>query len=291
MTTLYHRVRFIGTLCVLGMTFLSQGDSVHAQQRNYLSTEEVVAIGVGSTVAGYAGWRINHIDSSKKPLINGLLPLDGTMERLIAGSHPEPGQSNFLDNNFGSVITPVVGTAALLFANLAWPQDEPTKDAFQDLFLYGSGLFGNKGLNDAVKGWVARPRPYVRAEASTDVKRSHSSWTYDHNSFWSGHTSSTFFVSTFVDKRLHTIMRSRMSPGQYDDWKWVSSVVLYGWASFVGLSRVHALKHHFSDILVGAVAGILVAELYYGFGEKKPKGASGSSPAPAPPMVTFRFNF
>ncbi len=291
MTTLYHRARLIATLCALGMTFLSQGGPVHAQQRNYLTTEEIVAIGVGSTVAGYAGWRINHIDSSKKPLINGLLPLDGTMERLIAGSHPKPGQSNFLDNDFGSVITPVVGTAALLFANLAWPQDEPTKDAFQDLFLYGSGLFGNKGLNDAVKGWVARPRPYVRAEAGTGVDRPHSSFTYDHNSFWSGHASSSFFVSTYVNNRLHSIMRREMSPGQYDDWKWVSSVVLYGWSSLVALSRVHSLKHHFSDVLIGAVAGILVAELYYGFGEKEPENPSGFSPAPAPPMVTFRFNF
>jgi len=289
----YCRSQPVSLLVLFGLLVLPQGEAVHAQQRNYLTAGETIAIGAASGVAGYAGWRLNHVDSGKTPLINGLLPLDGTMQRLIAGSNPKPGQSNFLDNTFGSVITPVAGTAVLVLADLIWPQDQASRDVFQDLYLYTGGLFGNKGLNDAVKGLVARPRPYVGAEAETDVVRPHSSWTYDHNAFWSGHSSSSFFVSTFLNNRLHSVMRREMSSEQYNSWKWVSSTVLYGWASFVGLSRVHALKHYFSDVLVGAIAGILVAELYYGFGEKEPEVTSGGAPAPAPapPMVTLRFNF
>ena len=40
-------------------------------------------------------------------------------------------------------------------------------------------------------------------------------------------------------------------------------IVSFGWASFVGLSRIHADKHYFTDVLSGAIVGTAMAELYY----------------------------
>jgi membrane-associated phospholipid phosphatase len=261
----------------------------YGQTPDYLTTAEIVAIGAGSVGAGLLGSHIKSgQDSTRSPLIRGLLPLDLTMERLIAGSSPSPGQSNFLDNKIGSVITPAVTTGLLFIANLTWPQGESGKDALQDLYLGTMGLVGNKGINDAVKGWVGRPRPYTRVEAESGYIRPHSSPAYDRSSFYSGHASSSFFITGFADKRFRSIMRSRMSASDYDNWKWAPSVVLYGWASFVALSRVHALKHYFSDVLVGSIAGLLFAELYYAFG--KPTYESVSENPPVMLRVNFSVN-
>ena len=78
-----------------------------------------------------------------------------------------------------------------------------------------------------------------------------------------------------------------MSPGDYDDWKWVSSSLLYGWATVVGLSRVHAYKHHLFDVMAGAAAGILLSELFYNL--PKDPGSANASSTPIPVRIVFRF--
>jgi membrane-associated phospholipid phosphatase len=259
------------------------------QTPDYLTTQEVIAIGVGSAGVGLLGSHIkSRQDSMRTPLIRGPLPLDLAFERLIAGSNPSPGQTNFMDSKFGGIVTPAVTTGLLFVANLTWPQGESGKDALQDLYLGTMGLIGNKGVNDAVKGWVGRPRPFVRVEAESGYTRPLSTPAYDRSSFYSGHASSTFFISGYADKRFRSIMQSRMTPSEYDNWKWAPSIILYGWSSFVALSRVHALKHHFSDVLVGSIAGILFAELYYAFGKSTYEDTSGNPPVMA--RVNFSFN-
>jgi membrane-associated phospholipid phosphatase len=237
--------------------------------------------------AGVGGELLRQVDSGRTPLFSGPILFDRTIEKWIAGNPPRPGQTNFLDSDFGSAFTPVTVSAVMFIANLTWPTGDPWQDATQDLFLSGMGLLANKGLNDAVKGLVARPRPYTRLEAGTGVTRHKSNYTYDHNAFYSGHTSSSFFITTYANKRLRTIMRNEMTSSQYDSWKWVPPLVLYGWAGFVGLSRIHACSHYSTDVLVGAVAGVLMAQLYYSFGNQ-----SASDPgANPPPQVTLRFSF
>jgi membrane-associated phospholipid phosphatase len=275
---------FLGAALVVFASAPSLG-----QSPDYLTTAEVIAIGAGSAGVGLLGSHIKSgQDSTRTPLIRGPLPLDRTMERLIAGSNPGPGQTNFLDNTFGSIVTPAVTSGLLFIANLTWPQGESGKDALQDLYLGTMGLLGNKGVNDAVKGWVGRPRPYTQVEAESDFLRPHSTPSYDRSSMYSGHASSAFFITGYADKRFRSIMRSRMTGSEYDNWKWAPSVLLYGWASFVALSRVHALKHYFSDVVVGSIAGILFSELYYAFGKTTNENASGNPPVMM--RVSFSFN-
>ncbi len=58
-------------------------------------------------------------------------------------------------------------------------------------------------------------------------------------------------------------MRLNWEPDEYRVGRWVSPIVSFGWASFVGLSRIHADKHYFTDVLAGAIVGTAIAELFY----------------------------
>jgi membrane-associated phospholipid phosphatase len=271
--------------CVLCALALPLAPGASAQE--YISAPEAALITAGSVAVGVGGELLRQVDSGRTPLFSGPILFDRVVERWVAGNPPPPGQTNFLDSDLGSAVTPVAVSAVLFLANLTWPTGEPWRDATQDLFLSGMGLLANKGLNDAVKGRVARPRPYTRLEAGAGVKRPRSNYTYDHNSFYSGHASSSFFITTYANRRLRAIMRNGMSSSRYDSWKWVPPVVLYGWAGFVGLSRIHAGMHYATDVLVGAVAGVLVAQLYYAFGNP----ATADPGANPPTLVTVRFSF
>lgn len=58
-------------------------------------------------------------------------------------------------------------------------------------------------------------------------------------------------------------MRRELSADDYRDYRWISPTVLFGWASFVGWSRLHAYKHYLSDVILGSMAGWLLAELFF----------------------------
>jgi membrane-associated phospholipid phosphatase len=270
--------------CCLLVAAVSPAARVSAQE--YLCASEVTAIALGSAAAGVGGTHLRQVDSSRASLLTGPILFDRTVERWIAGDSPTPGQTNFFDSDLGGALTPIAVSAILFVANLSWPTGDAWQDASQDLFISSMGLIANKGINDAVKGIVARPRPYVRLEQGMRIQRPHSNYTYDHNSFYSGHASSSFFITTYADKRLRTLMRHEMTSAQYDSWKWLPSLALYGWASYVGLSRIHALKHHATDVIMGAVVGTLVAQLYYAFGQH-----THDPGADTVPSVTLRFSF
>lgn len=91
----------------------------------------------------------------------------------------------------------------------------------------------------------------------------------DAQSFFSGHTSTAFTTSTFLYLEARDLIDSRtrqgrdlplLSPAQ---WKAVSFGVLYGWASYVGFSRIHDNKHYLSDVVVGALSGSLISYFLY----------------------------
>jgi membrane-associated phospholipid phosphatase len=92
----------------------------------------------------------------------------------------------------------------------------------------------------------------------------------DTQSFFSGHTSTAFATSTFLyleardfingQARLHEQQLPLFSP---TTWKVVSFSALYGWAAYVGYSRIHDGKHYLSDVIVGAASGTLISYLLY----------------------------
>ncbi len=257
-----------------------------AAERNYLDTAPALLIPIGSIGCLRLGSWVSNIDSSKSSLIRGTLPGEARIQYWLAGT-PTATRSNFLDSRTGSALTPTVCLTMLLAADLAWPQDETLRDAGQDLLLYVSGLIATKGITDLHKGLFARPRPLLHLYPELAAKRQHSDWSYDHHSFFSGHASGSFFAATFLNLRLRQIMRQELTGKEYRDWRWLSPTLLYGWASFVGWTRIHAYKHYLSDVLVGAATGWLIAELFYHLAPEP----SGNGIATTPMFVRLSFSF
>ena len=252
-----------------------------------LSSTEVAGITLGSaSVLGLGLW-VRSLDSTRLLLINGPLPLETTMQRLLGG-RCRSSKMNFLDNSIGSIYTPTAGGVLLLAADISWPRDEAGMHTPQDMFLYTSGLVATKGITGICKGLVARPRPNTGLEPEIS-KRPKRSYAHNHQSFFSGHTSSAFFAMAFLNKRSRSIMRRELTSNEYRSWRWAPPSLLFGWASFVGLSRIHAHKHYLSDVLAGALAGYLMAELFYSFGDED--GVAGNSDNAEQMLVRITFAF
>ena len=228
---------------------------------DYLTAVKVTAIGTGSVTINQLGEQVKSIDITDKSVIRGTLPKEMALQRLLGGRY-YPGKTNFLDNWTGSAITPITFGLILAGADATWPQRHSVQDVSQDMYLYITGLLTNKGLTDLSKGFFRRPRP-VTFMADSAVAGLNKSAQYFRTAFFSGHTSSSFFSAAFLNLRLRSIMRQRLAPGEYRDWRWAPPSLLLGWASFVGWSRIHAYKHFPSDVFIGALIGYLVAELFY----------------------------
>lgn len=190
--------------------------------------------------AKFSGYRANAVDAWCRRTLHG------------GGER----KSNFLDNSAGSLWTPIAGgltIAALDIGRREFSRDIP-------LFIAGSALTG--AITGAAKRLVARPRPYCQGGVVPLRDRAPSD-PYHIQSFFSGHSSQAFFTAGFVNNRLRRHMRQEWKADEYRSWRWTSPLVCFGWASFVGLSRIQADKHHFTDVAVGAMAGYAVSELFY----------------------------
>lgn len=250
----------------------------------YLTSGEVVGITSATMVTSFSGYYLKRYDSTRTSLIKGPLPLDNFMLKVFGGSY-SPGKTNFLDNNYGSAFTPVTCATLLTIADLSYADKDKEKQTLQDLFLFTSGIITTKGVTDIAKGIFTRPRPYQYVIAPDE--RVSEGFLTDRSSFFSGHTSGAFFSVSFLNMRIRSIMRSEMSPSEYKNYRWISPTLLYSWATFVGLSRIHAYKHYFSDILFGAITGYLMAELFYAIGDS---GAYSSNQG-TPSTTLFSLNF
>jgi membrane-associated phospholipid phosphatase len=74
-------------------------------------------------------------------------------------------------------------------------------------------------------------------------------------------------------------MRIEWTKGEYQVGRWASPVLSFGCASLVGLSRIHADKHYFTDVLAGAVLGTALAELYYWLAYDAPDAHASAGPS------------
>jgi len=90
----------------------------------------------------------------------------------------------------------------------------------------------------------------------------------DTQSFFSGHTSTVFATSTFLYLELRDFFSQAAATGSLPifserDWKRLTGAVLYGWAAYVGYSRIHDRKHYPTDVIAGALSGALISYLAY----------------------------
>lgn len=261
----------------------------NVKAQDYLEAGELGLIGASSGTLAFAGMKVKKLSRNHAPLIRGHLPLELSFQRWLGGDNGI-GKRNFLDNKIGSAITPLASGLFLSGVNLIYPRGRTGKDFGQDLFLFLSGIIATKGLTEIAKGIVARERPFYALSDNRSEIENRYDRSFLQNSFFSGHASSAFYSAVFLNIRLRDTMRRRMTKSEYDSWKTVSSTALIGWASFVALSRVHAGKHNLSDVIAGGVVGTLMAELFYGFGEKgSGAGSRGSIGSPAQFRIIIPF--
>lgn len=139
-----------------------------------------------------------------------------------------------------------------------------SSDDYKVLFLFHKSLMYTHTLTEIVKSVVKRERPNGS----------------DYRSFFSGHTSTTFAASTFLYLELrdfYKTWRVTRNDDFLDTAFHVSSfALLYGWAGYVGYSRLRDNKHFITDVLLGAAAGTAVSYFVYNLylGEDKNSGSN-----------------
>ena len=135
------------------------------------------------------------------------------------------------------------------------------------------GVIATKGLTDITKNIVRRPRPCCVngdcPDGDDDAVRGHA--------FFSGHASSVFFSSTFFNRRFRLHMRENWTADEYRVGRVLSPIVSFGWATFVGLSRVQADRHYFTDVAAGALVGAAMGELFFRLAYESQSGEGASN--------------
>lgn len=172
---------------------------------------------------------------------------------------------NFLAGNSGSLSTPIA--VAAIITGLNWSEGRPWQQSGTELLIFANGAFANGFLTQSFKRGFSRRRPILEFASSTE-KTELAAKATNHKSFYSGHTSTAFYSASFLRRRISQSLAGKGHVGIRSGYQWLTGVALYGWASYVGYSRIEIDKHYFSDVAVGALMGVLFEEVYYRFNLK-----------------------
>lgn len=234
---------------------------------DYLSPGEAVLIGGSAITLAGVGELVKNSGVDKPPRWTRPPRFDRAFSRWIGGK-PRPGYRNFMDPDHASLFSTVTAGSLVLTLDLAVPKEQTARDAVQGQFLFYSGALAQKGVHDIFKGLIGRQRPLACLYPQVNARNTMFGPGHDRQSFYSGHASSAFYAMTFLNKRARLAMRQRFTPDEWNSLNWLAPALSYGWAGFVALSRVQAYRHYLSDVVIAAIAGWLIGELFYSFGDR-----------------------
>ncbi|WP_239576438.1 phosphatase PAP2 family protein [Archangium primigenium] len=165
----------------------------------------------------------------------------GVAARTEQGRHTWNTWSNVVD--FGVLPVGVLGAQYLLGSS----NGASMRHAAEDATIIVESAVVAAVVNQAVKFAVGRERPFVHV--LDEAQKARTEKPSDNNlSFYSGHTSLAFSLVTAAG----TVSELR----GYDK-SWLIWAVGLPAAASVGVMRMGADKHYFSDVVVGAAAGSL----------------------------------
>lgn len=112
--------------------------------------------------------------------------------------------------------------------------------------FYLMAIFVSISLMLITKYTIGRIRPSNIPELEELIRMLHSSQSF---SFYSGHASSSFLIATFAVLVLR----------KYHKWVYIFFLfpILFSW------SRIHVGGHYPSDLIFGAIIGMLLASFFY----------------------------
>ncbi len=154
-----------------------------------------------------------------------------------------------------------------------------TYQSYKHTFVFMKAVMYNFTLTEIIKDITDRKRPD----------------NSDDRSFFSGHTSNAFVTSTFLFKECNSLLNENIKNDLLrTSLKTLSFAALYGWAGYVGYSRIKDNKHYFTDVFFGAAAGTLIGiyvhDMYFdnesGILKNLNVGMINSQPT-----LSFRYNF
>ena len=121
--------------------------------------------------------------------------------------------------------------------------------AFVFFCIYMALIYGvNAGAYTGLKHFFHRSRPFVQHNAIIRVSKTAASGLSHTGSFPSGHACNAFMIAVFF--------ASRIRRKQY---------IFYGLAAVVALSRVYLGVHYPSDVIGGALLGLIITSLMLSF--------------------------
>jgi membrane-associated phospholipid phosphatase len=147
-----------------------------------------------------------------------------------------------------------------------------TYNSYKHTIIFYKAVMYNHAITELIKNLTHRDRPDES----------------DNRSFFSGHTSLAFVTSSFLFNETDDLLDKHIRDDELRfGLKAASFAALYGWAGYVGYSRMRDNKHYLSDVLTGAVVGTAIGlyfhNLYFGdepsFFNNFSLGTQGSQPA------------
>ena len=111
---------------------------------------------------------------------------------------------------------------------------------------------------DLIKNWVARPRPCNDAFMNAMGHRLLEGRSRSY-SFFSAHAANAIAFAICSAHALHPGTKRAKAKNGRDTLSTVYAVIISIWATMVGLSRVFVGKHYLGDVMVGFIAGGIIA--------------------------------
>jgi len=173
-------------------------------------------------------------------------------ERQISDNYGISG--NFSIGSMDKDLIPDIlfyGGLAATYTSGLISQNSVDSRSFKRVLLFRKSLIYTYTLTEWVKNLVKRERP----DGSNN------------RSFFSGHTATTFSAMTYLFLSSHELFDNWSVTANDEELRTLFNsatfLACYGWATYVGYSRIRDKKHYLSDVLTGAAVGTLVSYFLY----------------------------